>query len=139
MGFIPCAQLIYCRELTDLIQHGLAISTWLTMRGFPLMLIDASAPIEGLVGCYVDGKSSKYFKGPRPVKAIDHTYSEMVLLGFQSGATFLRIVIPLLPLIAATTGTSECQYRKWPGAIHRLVGDNEWPLPAATGGDQRSL
>jgi len=46
------------------------------------MLIDASAPIEGLVGYYVDGKSSKYFKGPRPVKAIDHTYSEMVLLGF---------------------------------------------------------
>ena len=29
-------------------------------------------PIEGLVGYYVDGKSSKYFKGPRPVKAIDH-------------------------------------------------------------------
>jgi len=82
MGFIPCAQLIYCRELIDLIQHSMAISTWLTMRGFPLMLIDASAPIEGLVGYYVDGKSSKYFKGPRPVKAIDHTYSEMVLLGF---------------------------------------------------------
>ncbi len=50
--------------------------------GSPLMLFDASAPIEGLVGYYVDGKSSKYFKGPRPVKAIDHTYSEMVLLGF---------------------------------------------------------
>ena len=82
MRFIPCAQLIYCRELIDLIQHGLAISSWLTMRGFPLMLIDASGPIEGLVGYYVDGKSSKYFKGPRPVKAIDHTYSEMVLLGF---------------------------------------------------------
>ena len=47
IGFIPCAQLIYCRELIDLIQHGLAISTWLTMRGFPLMLIDASAPMRG--------------------------------------------------------------------------------------------
>ena len=80
-GVIPCAQLIYCRDLTDLIQHGLAISSWLTMRGFPLMLIDASAPIEGLVGYYVDGKSSKYFKGPRPVKALDHTYSEMALFG----------------------------------------------------------
>jgi len=44
MGFIPYAQLIYCRELVDLIQHGLAISSWLTMRGFPLMLTDASAP-----------------------------------------------------------------------------------------------
>jgi hypothetical protein len=80
--FIPCAQLIYCRDLTDLVQHGLAISSWLTMRGFPLMLIDASGPIEGLIGYYIDRKNSKYFKGPRPVKAHDHTYSEMALFGF---------------------------------------------------------
>ena len=44
-----------------------------------------------------------------------------------------------MPAFVATIGTSECQYRKWPGAIHRLVGDNEWPLSAATGADQRSL
>lgn len=81
-GFIPCAQLIYCRELEDLIQHGLAVSSWLAARGFPLMLIDASAPIEGLCGRYYLDKGSKYFKGPPSPKVIDHTYSEMVLLGF---------------------------------------------------------
>jgi hypothetical protein len=32
-----------------------------------------------------------------------------------------------------------CHDRKWPGVIHRLVGDNEWPLSAATGRDQRSM
>lgn len=81
-GFIPCAQLIYCRDLTDLVRHGLTISSWLMMRGFPLLLVDASASIEGLLGHYVAGRASKYFKGPRPIKAIDHTYSEMVFLGF---------------------------------------------------------
>lgn len=81
-GGIPCAQLIYCRHLTDLIQHGLAISSWLTMRGFPLMLIDASGPIEGLIGYYVAGKSRKYFKGPQPIRMIDHSYSEMAIFGF---------------------------------------------------------
>ena len=81
-GLIPCAQLIYCRELADLVQNGLAISSWLMMRGFPLMLVDASASIEGLIGRYYPDRGSKFFKGPRPLKEIDHTYSEMVLLGF---------------------------------------------------------
>ena len=81
-GFIPCAQLIYCRNVIDLVEYGQAIYIWLTMQGFPLMLIDASGPIEGLVGRYFHGKASKYFKGPRPAKAVDHTYSEMVILGF---------------------------------------------------------
>ena len=41
---------------------------------------------------------------------------------------------------AGRTGMSVSRHdRKWPGAIHRPVGDNEWPLSAATGGDQRSL
>jgi hypothetical protein len=81
-GFVPCAQLIYCRNLSDLIEHGLAVSIWLAKRGFPLMIIDASGPINGLLGHYIPAKASKYFKGPRPFKAVDHSYSEMVLLGF---------------------------------------------------------
>jgi hypothetical protein len=81
-AFVPCAQLIYCRNISDLIDHGRAISMWLAKRGFPLMIIDASGPIDGLTGHYVYGKASKYFKGPRPLKASDHSYSEMVFLGF---------------------------------------------------------
>ena len=81
-GLIPCAQLIYCRNLIDLVEYGLTISRWLAIRGFPLMLIDACAPIEGLAGHHFLGKGCKYFKGPRPPLGIDHTYSEMVFLGF---------------------------------------------------------
>lgn len=81
-GFIPCAQLIYCRSLADLTEHCATISRWLLLRGFPLMLIDASAPIQGLVGSYVHGKSRKFFRGPRPAQLVDHTYSEMALFGF---------------------------------------------------------
>jgi hypothetical protein len=82
-GFIPCAQLIYCRNLADLTEHCATISRWLLLRGFPLMLIDASAPIQGLRGSYVHGKSRKFFKGQRPAHhMVDHTYSEMALFGF---------------------------------------------------------
>jgi len=83
--FRPFTRMVQSATFSSIFQAGTCSRhsvDWLTMRGFPLMLIDASFPIEGLVGYYVDGKSSKYFKGPRPVKAIDHTYSEMVLLGF---------------------------------------------------------
>ena len=48
----------------------------------PLLLVDASGPLPGLAGRYVAAKSSKYVKGPRPASAVDHLYSEMVLLGF---------------------------------------------------------
>jgi len=81
-GLLPCAQLIYCRDLTDLVDHGRQIWAWLTRRGFPLLLVDASAPVPGLTGRYVAGRSAKYVRGPRPGMAVDHTYSEMVLLGF---------------------------------------------------------
>jgi hypothetical protein len=79
---LPCAQLIYCQSLDDLVAHSRAVWCWLAARGFPFMIVDASGPIEGLTGHYVSGKASKYVKGPLPAKAIDHTYSEMVLLGF---------------------------------------------------------
>ena len=81
-GFIPCAQLIYCDSLNGLTEHCAAISRWLLLRGFPFMLIDTSAPIQGLVGSYVHGKSRKFFKGARPAHLVDHTFSEMVMFGF---------------------------------------------------------
>jgi hypothetical protein len=81
-GWIPCAQLIYCGQLSDLVEYNQPISIWLATRGFPFMLIDASDPIKGLIGHHFDYKASKYYRGQRPVKAIDHTYSEIVILGF---------------------------------------------------------
>lgn len=78
---VPLAQLIYCERLDDLIANGLAVSTWLLSRGYPAMIIDASGTVRGLTGRYFAGKAKKYVKGPAPVFAVDHTYSEMMYFG----------------------------------------------------------
>jgi len=78
---LSCAQLIYCQSLDDLVAHGRAILFWLAAHGLPLMILDASGPIKGLIGRFIPGKAIKYVKGPTPTKVIDHTYSEMVVLG----------------------------------------------------------
>lgn len=46
------------------------------------MLVDASGPIEGLMGRYFPARAAKYYKGPMPLYAIDHSYSEMIYIGF---------------------------------------------------------
>jgi len=81
-GLVPCAQLIYCRDLREVVDNGRRVGAALARRGFPLLLVDASGPVPGLTGRYVAAKASKYVKGPRPANAVDHLYSEMVLLGF---------------------------------------------------------
>jgi hypothetical protein len=81
-GLLPCAQLIYCSDLVELVDNGRRVWAWLARQGFPLMLLDASAPVTGLTGRYIPGRGRKYIKGPLPSKAVDHAYSEMVLLGF---------------------------------------------------------
>jgi hypothetical protein len=80
--FMPCAQLIYCESLDDLVSNGRAISASLARRGYPTMIVDTSGPIPGLLGRYFPGKASKHFRGPAPTLAVDHTYSEMIFLGF---------------------------------------------------------
>jgi hypothetical protein len=79
---MPCAQLIYCESLDDLVENGRTISASLAKRGHPAMIVDTSGPVPGLLGRYVPGKASKYFRGPAPRLAVDHAYSEMIFLGF---------------------------------------------------------
>ena len=79
---LPCAQLIYCESIGDLVSNGRAICAALAMRGLPAMIVDTSGAVSGLRGKYFPGRASKYLKGPTPALAIDHTYSEMIYLGF---------------------------------------------------------
>jgi len=79
---IPCAQLIYCRRLRDFLEHIRAINVHLARAGYPLLILDANGPVQGVLGRYVPGKAAKYFKGAKPGLDVDHTYSEMVYLGF---------------------------------------------------------
>lgn len=78
---IPLAQLVYCEAIDDLVANGRAVSLWLARQGHPGMIIDASGPVPGLWGRYFPGKARKFFKGPPPRLAVDHSYSEMMFFG----------------------------------------------------------
>ena len=71
---IPCAQLIYCRDIADFVRFAGPIGRLLARRGRPLVIIDANGPIAGVVGWYSRGNMPKYFKGPqRPASATSPT------------------------------------------------------------------
>lgn len=80
-GIVPCAQLIYCRDIDDFIRLARPIGRYLAARGRPLIIIDSNGPVPGLVGKYIDGKAPKYFKGPDPPHFGDIAYTEAVLFG----------------------------------------------------------
>jgi hypothetical protein len=80
-GVIPCAQLVYCRNVADFVRLARPIGRYLAARGRPLVIIDSNGPIPGLVGKYFDGKAPKYFKGPDRPTFGDLAYTEAVLFG----------------------------------------------------------
>lgn len=72
------AQLVYCESLSDLIDNSRAITVEAWKRGCAALLVDTSGPIKGLKGRYFPGVEAKYYKGPAPFYAIDHSYSELI-------------------------------------------------------------
>jgi hypothetical protein len=82
-GFpLPCAQLIYCRDLTELSRLAGPIGRFLARKGMVWMLVATSRPIENVFGRYFQGKMPMYFKGPAPPAAGDLAYTEAGLFGF---------------------------------------------------------
>ena len=79
---VPVAQVIYCEHRADLARHGRALLRWVRRRGHAGLLIDADGPVAGFAGRHYDGKAAKYLRGARPRYDVEHTYSEMVRLGF---------------------------------------------------------
>jgi hypothetical protein len=79
---VPVAQLIYCEQLSDLTENSWAITVEAFKHRFAALLVDASGPVAGLKGRYFPDRAAKYYKGPAPIYAIDHTYSEMIYIGF---------------------------------------------------------
>ena len=80
-GVVPCAQLIYCRDIQDFVRCAGPIGRYLALRGRPFVIVDSNGPIPGLVGTYFDGKSPKYFKGPQRPSFGDLAYTEAVMFG----------------------------------------------------------
>jgi hypothetical protein len=80
-GFVPCAQLIYCRDIADFGRFAGPIGRYLALRGRPVVIVDANEPIPGLVGVFRRGSKPKYFKGPQRPRLGDLAYTEYAILG----------------------------------------------------------
>jgi hypothetical protein len=79
-GVVPFAYLAYCRQLDDFVSFAGPLGRFLTLRGFPLVVLDSNSAIKGLIGWYSDG-APKYFKGPDQPRLGDIAYSERVMFG----------------------------------------------------------
>ena len=78
---VPCAQLIYCRDLEDCVAFARPVGGYLARRGAPLMVLDANGPLRGLAGLYLDNVGPKYFKGPAAPRLGDLAYTEAAMFG----------------------------------------------------------
>ncbi len=80
-GVIPCAQLIYCRDIGNIARFAGPIGRFLALRGRPFVVIDANGPIAGLIGKYFDETMPKYYRGPAQPRLGDLAYTEAALFG----------------------------------------------------------
>jgi hypothetical protein len=80
-GVIPCAQLIYCRDVVDLVRFAQPIGRYLARRGRPVVVVDSNGPIAGLTGRYFDNRAPKYFKGAAMPRLGNLAYTEAVIFG----------------------------------------------------------
>jgi hypothetical protein len=80
-AIIPCARMIYCRDIAEFVRFAGPIGRFLALRGKFFILIDANGPIRGLLGTFRLGSMPKYFKGPERPQLSDLAYSEYALFG----------------------------------------------------------
>ena len=80
-GFIPCAQLIYCRDIADFSRFAGPIGRHLAWHGRFVVIVDSNGRIPGLVGIFRGGSKPKYFKGPQRPRLGDLAYTEYAILG----------------------------------------------------------
>jgi hypothetical protein len=80
-GLVPCAQLIYCRDIADFARFAGPLGRYLAFRGRPVVIVDANGPIPGLVGIFRRGSKPKYFRGPLRPRLGDLAYTEYAILG----------------------------------------------------------
>ncbi|SRR5579871_675083 len=73
---LPGVQLIYCRDIGDLVRFAGPLGRFLALRGKFVISIDSNGPVPGLIGKYIDGKSPRFFKGPTPPRLGDLSYTQ---------------------------------------------------------------
>jgi len=80
-GVVPCAQLIYCRSIGDVVRFAFPLGRFLASRGEMFVLIDSNGPIPGLFGKYIRNYMPKYFKGPIAPRIGDLSFTEVAMFG----------------------------------------------------------
>jgi len=78
---LPCVQLIYCRDVGDFVRFAGPLGRHLLRHGRPFVIVDANAPIAGLIGLYRRGSMPRYFKGPQQPRLGDLAYTEYAVIG----------------------------------------------------------
>jgi hypothetical protein len=78
---IPGMQLGFCRSISDYVRSAAALGRFLLRKGKPIVILDANAPVAGLVGVYTEARGRKYSKGPRQPRLGDLTDTELVIFG----------------------------------------------------------
>jgi hypothetical protein len=81
-GSIPCAQLAYCRDISDLVDVAGSVGRHLFSLGRPVVLIDANGPIPGIPGKYFADVMPKYYKGDEQPVLGDVAETEITIFGF---------------------------------------------------------
>ena len=84
-GFVPCAQLAYCRQISDLVDVAGSAGRYLLLHGWPVVLIDANGPIASLPGKFFRDVALRYFKGAVAPALGDLTETEATVFGFDFG------------------------------------------------------
>jgi len=74
-------QLVYCRDTADFARCAGALGAFLLKQGVVGVILDANAPVAGLVGRYFKGRQPKYFKGDERPRLNDLAFTETVLFG----------------------------------------------------------
>jgi hypothetical protein len=76
---LPGVQLIYCRDIEDIVRFAAPLGRFLVARGMVVVSVDANGPIAGLPGRYFEGKSPRFFKGPQPPRLGDLAYTQSAM------------------------------------------------------------
>lgn len=74
-------QLAWCRDTADFAACAGAVGRFLVSRGGFAVVLDADAPVPGLVGKFFKGKSPKFFKGAERPRLNDLAFTEAALFG----------------------------------------------------------
>jgi hypothetical protein len=78
---VPCARLIYIRDIEDLSRFAGPIGRFLALRGMFWMCAATPAPLRNIPGKFIPEKFPMYFKGLARPNHGDLAYTETALLG----------------------------------------------------------